>query len=188
MFKKFLTSDVVLVDAFFFELVDNLDLSCDCRMVGSRLPQCFISLHSLETDQDILHGLIECMSHVELSGYVRRRHNDCKWFFIWIYLCMEVSVIHPFLIKTFFQPFRVISLCKFFAHNILLIIFIEKTAPHTACVKGSLPDSENYYNCILEPCQEGLMKFHRYSLPFLTSDSRICPILQISEILPYLSF
>ena len=121
MFEEFFTSDVVFVDSLFFQLVDDFDLCCDRCVVSSRLPECFISLHSLETDQDILHGLIKCMSHMKLAGYVRRRHNDGKWFFIWIYFCVEVSVVHPFLIETFFQPFRVISLCKFFAHNVLLL-------------------------------------------------------------------
>ena len=121
MFQEFLTTDVVFVNSFFFEFVDNLNLCCDRSMIGSRLPQCFITLHSLETDQDILHGLIKCMSHMKLSGYVRRRHNNGKRFFIWIYFCVEVSVIHPFLIETVFQTLRVICLCKFFAHNVLLI-------------------------------------------------------------------
>ena len=121
MFKEFFTSDIVFVDSFFFQFIDNLNLCCDCSMVGSRLPQSFVSLHSLETDQYILHGFIKCMSHMKLAGYVRRRHYDCKWFLIWIYFCVEVSVVHPFLIKAVFQTLWVICFCKFFAHNFLLI-------------------------------------------------------------------
>ena len=111
----------MLVNALLFQLIDNLNLRCDRRMVGTRLPQCLIALHSLVTDQDILHSVIQRMSHMKLAGYVRRRHYDCKWFLIWIYFCVEVSVVHPFLIKAVFQTLWVICFCKFFAHNFLLI-------------------------------------------------------------------
>ena len=133
MLQEFFTSDVVFVNSFFFQFVNNFDFCCYSSVVGSRLPQCFVSLHSLETDQDVLHGLIKCMSHMKLAGYIRRWHNNGKWFFIWIYFCMEVTVVQPFFIKTVFQAFWVISLCKFFTHNILLKFFSKaKRTLHTA--------------------------------------------------------
>ena len=67
-------------------------------MVGSRLPQCFVSLHPLETDQDILHSLIQCMAHMQLSCYVWRRHNNGKWFLRFVYFCMKIAAVQPFLV------------------------------------------------------------------------------------------
>ena len=60
----------------FSQLVDDLNLGRDCCMVGTRLPQSLVALHSLITDQDILHGVIQCMTHVQLTGNVWRRHHD----------------------------------------------------------------------------------------------------------------
>ena len=48
---------------------------------------------------------------LKLAGYVRRRHYDCKWFLIWIYFCVEVSVVHPFFVQTILNIFRIICLC-----------------------------------------------------------------------------
>ena len=99
-------------------------------MVSSRLPQCFVALHSLETDENVLHSFIKCMSHMQLSGYVWRRHNNGKWFLIRVYFCMKISVVHPFLVKTFLDPFWIVGLCKFFAHDFPP----KKSAPHTKYV------------------------------------------------------
>ena len=107
----------MLVNSFFFQLVNNLDLCGDCRMVSSGLPQRLIALHSLKTNQNILHGLVQSVSHVKLSGNIGRRHHNGKGFFIWIYFCMEITIIHPFFVQTLFQSFRIVRLCKFFAHN-----------------------------------------------------------------------
>ena len=41
---------IMLVNALLFQLIDNLNLRCDRRMVGTRLPQCLIALHSLKSD------------------------------------------------------------------------------------------------------------------------------------------
>ena len=90
-------------------------------MICSRLPQSFISFHPFKTDQDILHGLIQGMSHVKLSGYVWRGHHNGKRFLVWIYFCVKIFVIQPFLINAVFQTFGVISFCKLFAHNLLLL-------------------------------------------------------------------
>ena len=57
-FQKFITAQVVLVHALFSQLIDDLDLSCNRCMVGTRLPQCLITLHSFVTGQDILHGIV----------------------------------------------------------------------------------------------------------------------------------
>ena len=101
-------------------------------MVGSRLPEGFVSLHSLKTDENILHGFIQGMSHVQLSRNVWRGHNNGKWFFVSVYLGMEVFVVQPFLVNTVFQPFRVISFCKFFAHSSSSLRLLETALEFSA--------------------------------------------------------
>ena len=120
MFHKFVTADLVLINSFLTKLLCYLNLCSDGCMVSSRLPECLIALHSFETDQDILHGLIQCMSHMQLSGYIGRRHYNCKRFFVRINFCMKVSVIHPFFVQTILNTLGIVRLCKFFAHVFLL--------------------------------------------------------------------
>ena len=60
------------------------------------------------------------MAHMQLSGYIGRRHYDCERFFVRINFCMEVSVIHPFFVQTILNTLGIISLCKFFTHIFLL--------------------------------------------------------------------
>ena len=86
-------------------------------MVRTRLPQCFVALHTFETDQDILHGIVQGMAHMQLAGNVRRRHHDGEWFLIRIDFGMEIAAVYPFLIQTLFDALRIVGLCKFFAHG-----------------------------------------------------------------------
>ena len=123
MFHKFLTADLVLVNTFLTKLLCYLNLCSDGCMVSSRLPESLIALHSFETDQDILHGLIQCMAHMQLSCYIGRRHYNCKRFFVRINFCMKVPVVHPFFVQTILNTLWIISLCKFFAHVFLLNLF-----------------------------------------------------------------
>ena len=67
-------------------------------MVRSRLPQSLIALHSLITDQDILHGVIQRMAHMKLSGNVWRRHHDGKWFLVRVWLSMKILLRKPFVV------------------------------------------------------------------------------------------
>ena len=114
--EKFFAADLILVDAFFFQHLGYFDLCGDRRMVGSRLPEGLISLHSLEARQDILHGVVQRMAHMKLAGYVRRRHHDGKRFFVWIYFGMKISSVHPFLIKSVLDPFRIVGFGKLLVH------------------------------------------------------------------------
>ena len=83
-------------------------------MVRTRLPEGLIALHSLITDQDILHGIIQGMTHMQLTGYVWRRHHDGKWLFAPVYLSMKIFLLQPFLIKAVFYGRRIIGFFQFF--------------------------------------------------------------------------
>ena len=95
-------------------------------MVCSRNPECLIALHSLKTDQNILKCVIQCMSHVELSCDIWRRHNDRKWFLAAIYLRMKIFFLLPFVISSFLNVRRIVVFLQFFCHyltSFLLIIY-----------------------------------------------------------------
>ena len=100
----------MLVDAFFLQLLDDLDLGSDTCMVGTGLPQCIIALHSLITDQDILHGVVQCMPHVELSGDIWGRDHDSEGSLTVIYLRMKILFVKPLLIQSVFYATGVIGL------------------------------------------------------------------------------
>ena len=117
VFQEFFSSDLVLVDPLLFQHVGNLDLCGDCRMIGSWLPESLVSLHPFEADQNILHGIVQRVAHVQLPCNIWRRHNNTEWFFIRIHLCVEIPVIHPFLIEPVLQPFWIIGFCQFLTHN-----------------------------------------------------------------------
>ena len=121
MLQKFLASNLILINAFFLQHLDNLHLSGNCRMVCTRLPQRLIALHSLKTNQNILHRIIQCMPHMKLSRNIRRRHHNGKRFLLRIYFGMKISLVQPLLIQSVFQTFGIIGLCKFFAHLLPLL-------------------------------------------------------------------
>ena len=110
----------MLVNALLLQGFNDLDLGCNTCMVGSGLPQCVVALHSLITDQNILHGVIQCMSHMELSGNIWGRNYNRKRGLAVIYFCMKVLLCKPLVINTIFHFFRVVGLCQFFAHHVLL--------------------------------------------------------------------
>ena len=100
----------MFVNAFFLQLLDDLDLGSDTCMVGAGLPQCIVALHSLITDQDILHGVVQCMSHVELSGDIWGRDHDSEGSLTMIYLRMKILFVKPLLIQSVFYATGVIGL------------------------------------------------------------------------------
>ena len=99
----------MFVNAFFLQLLDDLDLGSDTCMVGAGLPQCVVALHSLITDQDILHGVVQCMPHVELSCDIWGRDHDSEGSLTVIYLRMEILFVKPLLIQSVFYAVWVIG-------------------------------------------------------------------------------
>ena len=99
----------MLVDAFFLQLLDDLDLGSDTCMVGAGLPQCVVALHSLITDQNILHGVVQCMPHVELSCDIWGRDHDSEGSLTVIYLRMKILFVKPLLIQSVFYAVWVIG-------------------------------------------------------------------------------
>ena len=87
-------------------------------MVGAGLPECIVALHSLKADQDILHGVIQCMAHVELSRDIWGRNHDCEGSLGMIHLSVKILLFQPLLVQSVFYALGVIGFCKFFAHSV----------------------------------------------------------------------
>ena len=125
--QESLPAQICLFNAFFFQFVDYLNLCGNCRMVRTRLPESLIALHSLIADQDILHGIIQGMAHMQLSRNIWRRHHNGKWLFAPVYLRMKIFLLQPFLIKAVFYGRRIIGFFQFF-HGMYSPFFISLKA------------------------------------------------------------
>ena len=111
----------MLIDASLLQLIGDLHLRCDRRMITARLPQCFIALHTLPADQGILQCVIEGMAHMQLTGNVWWRHHDGKRLLVRVDLRMEIVALQPHVIDAVLNLLRVVLLCKFFHNHFLLL-------------------------------------------------------------------
>ena len=83
-------------------------------MVGAGHPQGSVALHPLGADEDILHSVIQCMAHVQLTGHVRRRHHDGVGFLVGVCFRVEVAAVQPELVDAVFHLAGVVLFCEFF--------------------------------------------------------------------------
>ena len=97
--QKLLAAEIVARQALLgAQLLLDLDLRGDARVVGAGEPQGGVALHTLKARQDVLQRRVHCMAHVQLAGDVRRRHDDGKRLFVRVGLGLEAVVVHPHLI------------------------------------------------------------------------------------------
>ena len=113
--KEFLTSEIVAGKSLLLaKLLLDLYLRCDARMVGTRHPQCRIALHPLVAGQDVLKRTVESVSHVELTGHVRRGHDDRKGLLVLRYDSLKISALLPHGIYLLFHRTRIVNFRQFF--------------------------------------------------------------------------
>ena len=117
--QKFFTSDILFRDSLFSHRLDDLRFGRNRRMVSSRKPKSFITLHSLKTNENVLQRIVKGMSHVKLSRDVWWRNYDRIRFLIRIYFRMKILLADPFGIKTVFNVFWIIIFFQFFSHDYL---------------------------------------------------------------------
>ena len=86
-------------------------------MVRTRLPKGVAALHPFETDQDVLHGVVQGMAHMKLSRDIWGRDYDGEGLSAVIHLRMKIFLLQPFLIQSVLQPLGVVDLRQFLAHN-----------------------------------------------------------------------
>ena len=110
--KELLSTKVVAGKTLVYpEVFLNLDLSCDTCVVGAGNPKGGIALHTLGTDKDILKGLVKGMTHMKLTGYVRRGDNYGIGGLFGIGIGLEISLLTPILINSVLKLTRVVVFC-----------------------------------------------------------------------------
>ena len=117
VFQELLPADGQLVNPLFLQGIGHLDFRGDGRVIRPRLPEGFIALHALVADQNILHGIIQGMTHMQLSGDIGRGHDNGEGLLIPVHLSVKISLILPFLIQADLNPLGIIGLGKLPAHT-----------------------------------------------------------------------
>ena len=118
--EELLTGDILLADALGLEFGYNLALSCNGSMVCSGHPACILAVHPCLTDEHIIEGIIQYMSHVQDSGHVRWRDYDCIRFPL-IRFRMKEFVFKPIGIPFVLCEGRIILCWKFHIFLFLLL-------------------------------------------------------------------
>ena len=109
---ELLASEILSSQTFLCELAFNDVLGCDTGMVGSRYPECVLTLHPLIADDDVLKVIVERMAHVEDACYVWRRHYYGKMLCT-LFLRSETLTVNPLGINPLLKILWVIGFCKF---------------------------------------------------------------------------
>jgi hypothetical protein len=76
--------------AFLCDLLFDLGLGRDPRVVGAREPEGVIALHAAPANERVLNGIGERVAHVQHAGDVGRRDDDAEGFLPWC-VCVEAS-------------------------------------------------------------------------------------------------
>ncbi len=108
-FQKALSADALFGQPLGFHLLDDFDLGRDRRVVGAGQPEGAIALHTLEAYYGVLHGLVHCVPHVELSRYVGGRHHYRERYLVVVAYRFKTAAFLPFLVKSVFEFLRVVS-------------------------------------------------------------------------------
>ena len=65
---------------FLFQLLFDLKLGGDTRVVLTGLPKGVEAAHTVPADQDVLKRVVKCVAHVQSAGDIRRRDHDGEGF------------------------------------------------------------------------------------------------------------
>ncbi len=88
-------------------------------MIRSGNPQGIIAAHAFMPDQNILQSVVQRMTHVKLTGNIRRGNHNGIMRFGSVFVGGKISRIAPCRINAFFKFRRCISLWQLFFHLFL---------------------------------------------------------------------
>ena len=88
-------------------------LRSDSRMIHSRQPKDFESLHPRAACENVLNRVVQNMAEREHARDVRRRHHDRKRWLRGLRICYEIAILQPALIPLRFNRVRIVPLGKF---------------------------------------------------------------------------
>ena len=80
MFEEFLASDVVFLDALLSQFVHHFSFGGDGGVVGAWHPAGVFAKQAGATNQHVLDGVVEHVSHVQHTCYVGWRYHHSVWF------------------------------------------------------------------------------------------------------------
>src|SRR6476469_2164134 len=88
-------------------------LGSNSRMIHSRQPKDFESLHPRAASENVLNRVVQNMAEREHARDVRRRHHDRKRRLRRLRICYEIAILEPTLIPLRFNRLRIVPLRKF---------------------------------------------------------------------------
>ena len=94
--QEFLAADVVPGEPLAIELTLDDDLCRDAGVIRSSLPEGVIAVHAVVSGQGIHDGDLECVTHVQTAGDIRRRDHDAVG--IALATRFEIAVFLPGLV------------------------------------------------------------------------------------------
>ena len=109
-FYELFPAQVVTGQTLFTKLPFHHVLSGYPGMIGPRQPQCIKALHSLATNDDVMHRVVEHVSHVKRTGHVGRGHHNNKRWIGRIGIGPEIPLVLPEVVPTGFHIGRVVYL------------------------------------------------------------------------------
>ena len=92
-------------------------------MICTRQPQSAIALHAAPTDQNILQRLVESMTHMQLTGNVRRRDHDRVRLFLRIRLGVKIISLCPEFVDSVLHLAGLVRFRKLLAHDFWIPLF-----------------------------------------------------------------
>mgnify|MGYP003294974937 CR=1 FL=1 len=114
--QEAVTAQHLLGQALLGHCLDDLGLGGDGGVVGAGEPQSAVALHPLGADQDVLHGVVHGVAHVELTGDIGGRHDDGIGLLVLVTLGVEVAVALPHFVDGRLDLTGVVDLRQFSCH------------------------------------------------------------------------
>ena len=108
-FDERFAADLVTIDALFGQMLIDLRLGSDARMVDTDDPTRLIPLHARTTNARVLDGVAQGMAHMQNARYVRRRDDHrvrLRTILAKSWRALEESVLAP-RVEERFLPFAV---------------------------------------------------------------------------------
>ena len=102
MLEELLASEVTLLDALLSKTIYHLSFGSDRCVVCTRHPTSILSVNASLADEDVLDSIIEHVSHVKHTCYVRWWDNNSVRFTSIRLACKEL-MIKPVLIPFAFN-------------------------------------------------------------------------------------
>ena len=118
-FQEFFTTKIIAgFIFFFFNYFFYFNLGSQACMVIAGHPQGIVTHHAVPTNQNILQGVVQSVTHMQLTGDIRRGNYDAECFFTFLYFCMKITIVFPIFIPFLLNGSGVVNLrdVVFFTH------------------------------------------------------------------------